>query len=291
MQSVVQFFAAALLTLYTGFSVFTNQSEPADASAIEVIGHAGSGFLYPIAPFNPFPSNSKASFSKALSTNGADGVEVDLQMSKDGRLIVFHDPNLEMVKGLSGCVSEHTADEIIGKPYQAGLIYDLFQQEKVMSFEDFLQWFTRHYPNKSLHLDVKNFDDCLRPSQERSEQMAKEVLRLLLDYQPSLNRLRIGSSDKAFLLRLKSLAPQLSLLVDTAENCKADIQWASKQQLNGIVVSSGRINAELMKAAREAGLQVVIFGGKSKATIRKLVALQPDAIQVNNVRALRSMLD
>lgn len=291
MQSVLQFFAAALLTLYTGFSVLTESTKPASAPAVEVIGHAGSGFLYPIHPFNPLPSNSKASFVKALETNRADGIEVDLQMSKDGQLIVFHDPNLEMVDGISGCISEHTADEIVGKPYRAGLFYDLFQEEKVLSFEEFLQWFTLRYPDRSLHLDVKNFDDCLRPGAKRSEAMAEEILRLLLDYQPSLNRLQIGSSDKALLLSLKGLAPQLNLMLDVGKDKEGDILWASRQRMSGIVIGHRQVTAQLVKSARQAGLKVVIFGGKSKGTIRKLVALQPDAIQVNNVKALRTIID
>lgn len=291
MQSVLQFFAAALLTLYTGFSVLSEQTETSTASAVEVIGHAGSGFLYPMFPFNPLPANSKASFEKALKRNGADGLEVDIQMSKDGGLILFHDPNLEMVEGISGCISEHFADDIIGRRYRAGLLYDLFQEEKVLSFEKFLQWFTLYYPDKSLHLDVKNFDDCLSPAPDRSEAMAKELLKLLLDYQPSLNRLRIGSSDKTLLLRLKRMAPQLRLMLDMGKDIEADIQWAGEQSICGIVISHRQVTEELVTKARKAGLQVVIFGGKSKGTIRKLLALQPDAIQVNNVKALRSVID
>ena len=59
---------------------------------IMIIGHGGSGFQSVI---NPLPTNSAASVSKALDELEADGVELDVQLTADKQLILYHDARLE----------------------------------------------------------------------------------------------------------------------------------------------------------------------------------------------------
>ena len=47
-----------------------------------VIGHRGYA--------GAAPENTKAAFEKALNSNKVDGVECDIQLTKDGRLVVIH---------------------------------------------------------------------------------------------------------------------------------------------------------------------------------------------------------
>ncbi|MEL6386331.1 MAG: glycerophosphodiester phosphodiesterase family protein [Pseudomonadota bacterium] len=56
------------------------------------------------------PENSMASF-EAAATAGV-GVELDIQLSKDGVPVVFHDPMLDRMTDASGPVWEKTAEEL-----------------------------------------------------------------------------------------------------------------------------------------------------------------------------------
>lgn len=56
------------------------------------------------------PENSLAAFAKAVKAGY--GIELDLQFSKDKKLVVFHDDNLKRVCGIDKRVDELTYDEL-----------------------------------------------------------------------------------------------------------------------------------------------------------------------------------
>jgi glycerophosphoryl diester phosphodiesterase len=51
---------------------------------------------------------------------GADGIEFDLRLSRDGEIVVFHDPNLHRVAGAAYRVDELTAHELAEYPLRYG---------------------------------------------------------------------------------------------------------------------------------------------------------------------------
>ena len=266
---------------------------PADPERhdIAVIGHAGSGFLYPLFPFNPYPPNSMASLEKALLKNKADGVEIDLQMTKDGRFVLFHDPHFEVIPELEGCVSEMEAAEIIGKKYDTGFFYNLFHSEEIISFDQFLVWFSTLDREPLLHLDLKNFDACMSGSEERAKEFAQKLYANISSHNFSHDKIVFGSSDKNMLMHLKSLDADLVLMLDEGNNFEAGMEWCLQNGIKGLITGHKRINKENIEAAHKNNLQVVVFGGRSSGTIKEIVEMKPDAIQVNNVAELRSLLD
>ncbi len=71
------------------------------------IGHRGTGVT---RPGHPFPENSLSSFREAMR-QGADGIELDVEITADGGLIVMHDDMLDRTTTCSGCVSAYTLGE------------------------------------------------------------------------------------------------------------------------------------------------------------------------------------
>lgn len=61
------------------------------------------------------PENSLRAFELAADMN-ADGVELDVQLTKDGKLVVFHDETLNRVTQGLGTLSEHTYEELLHFP-------------------------------------------------------------------------------------------------------------------------------------------------------------------------------
>ena len=59
-----------------------------DSKKIKVWAHRGaSGYA---------PENTMAAFEKAVEM-GADGIELDVQLTKDGELVVIHDETIDRV--------------------------------------------------------------------------------------------------------------------------------------------------------------------------------------------------
>ena len=64
------------------------------------------------------PENSLAAFRAAAEAGF--GIELDVQLSKDGEVMVFHDYTLDRVCGISGKVIERTAAELQNIPLNGG---------------------------------------------------------------------------------------------------------------------------------------------------------------------------
>lgn len=59
------------------------------------------------------PENTLVAFEQAVSL-GADGIELDVRASKDGRVVVHHDETLDRTTRLRGPVNRVLADELAG---------------------------------------------------------------------------------------------------------------------------------------------------------------------------------
>lgn len=68
-----------------------------------ILGHRGASALA--------PENTLTAFKRAID-DGADGIEFDVQLSKDGVVVVIHDATLERTAGLRRRVREVPASEL-----------------------------------------------------------------------------------------------------------------------------------------------------------------------------------
>jgi len=57
------------------------------------------------------PENTLEAFSLAVE-QGADGIELDVQLSKDGEIVVAHDSRLERVSNGTGFIKDRTLEEL-----------------------------------------------------------------------------------------------------------------------------------------------------------------------------------
>jgi glycerophosphoryl diester phosphodiesterase len=106
----------ALFVLYYGANVFL-RSQP--AGPVQVYAHRGGNV--------GTPENTLAAFRHAIEV-GADWLEFDVQMTKDGALVVIHDETLDRTTDGTGRVADLTLDEI--RALDAG------NGEKVPTFEE-----------------------------------------------------------------------------------------------------------------------------------------------------------
>jgi len=70
------------------------------------LGHRGSGVN---RDGEVLPENSLASFVAAMQ-EGADGIELDVELTSDGQLVVMHDDTFDRTSTCRGCVSAYTFD-------------------------------------------------------------------------------------------------------------------------------------------------------------------------------------
>ena len=59
-----------------------------------------------------YPENTMLSFQKAAET-GCDGIELDVQTTKDGVLVVIHDEAIDRTTDGTGLVKDYTYEELV----------------------------------------------------------------------------------------------------------------------------------------------------------------------------------
>lgn len=83
------------------------------------------------------PENTMASFISAIEM-GADGIETDVQQTKDGHLVLIHDEKVDRTTDGKGLVKDFTLDEI--RKLSAGVKFNRkFKDQKIPTLEEFLE--------------------------------------------------------------------------------------------------------------------------------------------------------
>ncbi len=109
---VAEFPGQAHVSPRTGGHGVSHQRQPAshqispffaDKQSPLILGHRGVPLLH--------QENTIAGFRRALEL-GIDGVEFNVFMTRDGKIVVFHDEETERLTGVKGRITEVTWDEV-----------------------------------------------------------------------------------------------------------------------------------------------------------------------------------
>lgn len=92
-----------------------------------------------------YPENTLTAFKKAFEM-GADGIELDVRLSKDGKLYIFHDDNLSRIFGVDKKGKDMSFEEIESFRYRG---------ERVPSLEEVLEIIPE---GRWVIVEVKEFD-------------------------------------------------------------------------------------------------------------------------------------
>jgi len=111
---------------------------------MKIIAHRGFSGLY--------PENTMLAFEKALEA-GADGIELDIHLSKDGEVMIIHDEALKRTAGHPGAVSDYKRSEL--EKISAGKTQnDSFGFTPIPSLEEYLSFMAQH-KDKFTNIELK----------------------------------------------------------------------------------------------------------------------------------------
>ena len=263
-------------------------SRPVTNPKIVVLGHAGSGFFTPISPFNFRPPSSWRGMRRAL-LRGADGIEIDLQLSQDSVPMLYHDPRLENSSTGHGCVSQHPAAELTRLRYRGGWPYDWIQKERPITFDTALARLSRRPTFPSLHLDLHEDDPCLPAGRqhERVPALIRQIAASLAHYRVPPEKVLLVTQESSTVRLARTLLPGVRVGLEiVSDEFAFGLRLAKTEKVRTVVLDADRVTPEQSAQAHAAGLTVVVFGGRSAKDIRRVLATQPDEIEADNVKRL-----
>ena len=256
-----------------------------------VLGHAGSGFYTPISPFNFRPPSSWRGIRRTL-LRGADGVEIDLQMSRDSVVMLYHDQKMQDGSTGTGCISQRTAAEITQARSRGGFPYDLIQKERPITFDTLLARLNRRPSFPFIHLDLHEDDQCLPAGHQhaRTPLLVRQIARSLARYHVPPGKVLFITQEGPTIRLARAAMPGVRIGLEIASDEFAfGLKVAKTEKVHTVVLDADRVTLEQGVQAHAAGFTVVVFGGRSPKDLRRVLETQPDEIEADNVKRLLQM--
>lgn len=230
-------------------------------NTIMILGHAGMGEFY------KYPNDSWESIEPVLGI-GADGTEMDVQMTKDSVLILFHDETLD---GRTKCNNYLTPYQYNWAEIEYCLYNNVFFDIPICTVDEVFSRITNltdYYFSFDIKLDSDYRDDsayrCL---------FLRAIKKVCEKHKISKNVFIEGDLDmqlKAKQLGLKTKGILIGSSVDEAVN----------KGVFGIGFTVDASKSEI-DYAHQKGIYVMMWGAKSDAGNKKAIELNPDFLQTD----------
>jgi glycerophosphoryl diester phosphodiesterase len=165
---------------------------------VEIYAHRGCSGLY--------PENTMPAFQAAGEIE-VDGIELDVQMTKDGEIVVIHDETIDRTTNGIGYVKDFFYKQL--RLFDAGSwFHPQFHHTKIPALVEVLDWLKSFENNITLNIELKN-------GQINYQGLEEKVLQLVYDYSLS-TRVVFSSFNINSLYRLRRLdsSARLALLVE-----------------------------------------------------------------------------
>lgn len=242
-----------------------------------VIGHAGGGFA---SSTNPFPDNSLASVQYALDGLVADGVELDVQLSLDSTLWIYHDNELHTKSTCLSCINSLRDADLNNCLYLEELSHNAADHplQKLKTILEKYQGLPYLF-----FLDIKTANTCTGGSADLLAY--SRAIEKLLDESGMREQVICESSNYFLLQQLRSLNSSTRIMLDTSDPLQA-IPDALAIQAEGIVASVLRFDKSSVQAVHDAGLLAIIFDVREYTATRNAIKMNPDGIQSDNIPLL-----
>ncbi len=219
------------------------------------------------------PENTLSSFYLGL-LQGANGIETDVQITKDGVLVLFHDDTLDRVTDFSGAVSDYSYDQLRKAKVYGSSVSGFY--DRIVKFETFLEHFSQYDIRFAIEL--------------KSGGVEAKVIEAIRKYGIT-ERTTVTSFKFEYLKRVKELDSSIRIgwLVD-GDGCDhiPELLAIGGEEM---APRARDMTAQSVQTLREAGLGVRAWGLANVDLMKKMCALGVDGMTVNFPDRLSVYLD
>lgn len=225
------------------------------------------------------PENTLPAFQKAVEMK-ADGVELDIQLTKDGELVVIHDETVDRVSDGTGFVRDYTLEELrrldVSRPISG------FRTVRIPTLAEVLEELKPTGLTVNIECKTGIF---FYPGLE------EKMLKMVRDMQMT-ERIWCSSFNHESVLRVKALCPEMKtgFLV---QDVLADAAGYTRQ--HGVMALHPALyhmqDPELIRKCKENGLAVHIWTVNDQKDMEELCRAGADALITNYPDIAKSVVN
>lgn len=221
------------------------------------------------------PENTMSSFKKAFQL-GSNGIELDLQKTKDGKIVIFHDKEIDKKSNGTGKISDYTYNELLELDFGSWFGKE-FKNEKIVLFEDFM----KSVSDKNLILAIEL----------KEEGIEKDTLEIIDKYYNKAN-IFITSFLYNALSNVRKFDNNIKIgwLIEDDIN-KRNVSELVKISGNQICPPANLVSKEGIKLARENGLSVRLWGVSNEEIMERVYKFDIDGMTVNFPDKLKRLME
>ena len=227
-----------------------------------------------------YPENTMLAFQEAAKT-GCDGIELDVQLTKDGKVVVIHDEAVDRTTDGSGKVKDFTYQEL-ARLNAAKLYEGKYGFCGIPLFEDYCKWAAGQELVTNIELKTGVY------YYEGLEEKTLELVR------------RYGLEEKVFyssfnhlsLLKVKELAPQAvcGALLEHAGIGNAGY-YCRRFGLQAYHPGYKGLTEETVRGCRENGIQVNVWTINDMGVLEQLEEWGCDGVITNYPAVCKRWVD
>lgn len=235
-----------------------------------VIGHRGDA--------KNAPENTLISFKRAIEM-GADGIELDVQMSKDGQLVVIHDERVDRTTDGIGFVKDFTLKEI--KRLDAGIKFGKkFSGERIPALYEVFDLIGNR--NFIVNIEIKS-GIVIYPDIE------EKLVEMVMDYNLQ-DRVVISSFNHYSIREVKKIAPELK--IGLLYECGLVEPWHIANRMHAYSLHPFYFNIipELVAGCKKNNVKLFPWTVDKKDDMERMIKSGVDAIITNDPQTLINLI-
>lgn len=224
---------------------------------IEISSHRGNSH---VAPENTIPALENAIV--ALS----DSAEIDVQLTKDGVPVLFHDKTLWRIAGINKYISDMTYEEL--SQLDVGVWFSpQFADTRIPTLEEAMEY-CKGKINLNIEIKVHN----------NSHELTQKLVELIHKYDYEYQCV-VSSSDYNALVMIKRLNDKIKtgyILSGAYGN------FYNRENIDFFSIRSGFVTKNVVDGAHEAGKEVHVWTVNAPVEIERMKSIGVDCIITDN---------
>ncbi|MFN8396434.1 MAG: glycerophosphodiester phosphodiesterase [Bacteroidia bacterium] len=236
---------------------------------------------------NTVPPNTVAALEQSLA-QGADGVEMDIQVTADGQLAVFHDGLMDIATDCAGCIGDMTWDEVRSCSYQTRN-GNLDGHHPVVLLDTLLAQIEASGYQPWVFLNTKHDSPCDPGDDGVNYETFAQLLSEAVHRHDLGDRVIVESMSERFLSVMGERDTTVHLLFDD-EDYKRGMEVVRRNDFIGLCISNGQVTADQVAQAHQEGYWLGIWGVRVLGDTQRAVEKGPELVMTDDLLMLRSCL-
>lgn len=219
-----------------------------------------------------YPENSPLAFQMAVEKTGADGFESDVHLTKDGKLVIFHDDLVDRTSNGTGYIRDHTYDELLQLDIGAWKSPE-FAGQRIWTLEELLDFCREN--QKVLNLELKNSRIFYEGLEQR---VIDEICRRQMQ-----DQVFASSFNHVSMQRFKELCPDIQtglLYGDPLWDMRHYLEQSNADNVHPCFVLL-QYQPELVELFHSRHMEIHVWTVNEEADIREMLATGVDGIISN----------